>query len=187
MQAYPGWQISGTIWYTEFVLSAQQLSLSQQNPPQSVSGIIPIDGWDRYHISNSEVLDALRRNGYIYRGSHPWYLVNLLLEHGEQITMRDGSVLIAWAGNLKTREEDLARDKQKGWESTPNKYTVQEAADALMRMSVVSPREAAERLGIQPEPSGQSNRALLTLMKTIESEISPESIDGIELCGYEEI
>lgn len=34
---------------------------------------------------------------------------------------------------------------------------------------------------------GQSNRALLTLMKTLENELSPESIDGIEPCGYEEL
>lgn len=67
------------------------------------------------------------------------------------------------------------------------RVTTQETADALMRMCVVSPREAAERLGIQPGPDGQSNRALLALMKTVESEISPESIDGIEPCGYEEL
>lgn len=46
--------------------------------------------------------------------------------------------------------------------------TMQEAADSLTSVF-----------------GGQSNRALLTLMKTIESEISPERIDGIEPCGYD--
>lgn len=49
-------------------------------------------------------------------------------------------------------------------------YTVQEAADALTNIF-----------------GGQSNRALLTLMKTIESELSPASSDGIAPCGYEEL
>lgn len=49
----------------------------------------------------------------------------------------------------------------------------------------VTTQEAAEAL--TSVFGGQSNRALLTLMQTLEHEVSPVIVDGIEPCGYEDL
>lgn len=143
----------------------------EQNPPQSVSGVIPIawaadritPSWARseYVIDDLSLVGQLRTNGFRCEqqrtDSLAWWDTDLPpLGHNETLTLKNGTTIMREGTTLNYGAQ---------WG-----VSLQEAADALTNAF-----------------GGQSNRALLTLMKTIESEISPERIDGIEPCGYEEL